>query len=310
MTLCVTGAAGFIGSHLCELALAMGTRVIGIDCFLEDSYDSSVKKRNITKFQTDPLFDFYELDMSASVFPKIVENCDQIVHLAAMPGLMKSWQNPSLYIKHNIQATINLIESLKIEKIESFILGSTSSVYGLNATGQSNSTLEPISPYGATKLSAEFIAQSYMRSSGLPLQILRFFSVYGPRQRPDMAYAIFIRKVINSEEITVYGDGEQSRSNTYVLDICNAVLQSLKLGAVGDILNISGIEKISLNHAIRTIEDILGKEAKLVYKPARQGDQRQTHGVSLEAWKSIGYFPQTDFRTGLENQISAILEEN
>jgi len=310
MTLCVTGAAGFIGSHLCELALAMGTRVVGIDCFLEDSYDSSIKKRNITKFRTNPLFEFYEIDMSSSIFPKIVENCNQVVHLAAMPGLMKSWQNPSLYIKHNIQATINLIESLKVDRIESFILGSTSSVYGLNATGESNSTLEPISPYGATKLSAEFIAQSYMRSSGLPLQILRFFSVYGPRQRPDMAYDIFIRKVINSEEITVFGDGEQSRSNTYVLDICNSILQSLKLGGVGNILNISGIERISLNHAIRTIEDVLGKKAKLTYKPARQGDQRQTHGVSLEAWKSIRYFPQTDFRTGLENQISAILEEN
>jgi len=310
MSLCITGAAGFIGSHLCELALDRGIRVIGIDCFLEASYNASTKKRNISKFREHPLFEFHEIDMSSSLFPKVVKDCTQVVHLAAMPGLMKSWQEPSLYVRHNIQATINLIESLEVNKIENFILGSTSSVYGLHATGQTNSPLEPISPYGATKLSAELIAQSYMRSSGLPLQILRFFSVYGPRQRPDMAYDIFIRKVIHSEEITVFGDGEQSRSNTYVLDICNAIFKSLEFGEVGNILNISGIESISINEALKNIEDLLGKKARLSYKPTRQGDQRETHGVSLEAWKSIKYFPQTDFRTGLNNQINAILEQS
>ena len=109
MSLCITGAAGFIGSHLCELALSMGHRVIGIDCFLEDSYPSKIKRRNISKFRENPLFDFYELDMSVAVFPELMENCEQVVHLAAMPGLMKSWQEPSLYVKHNIQATVNLI---------------------------------------------------------------------------------------------------------------------------------------------------------------------------------------------------------
>ena len=309
MSLCVTGAAGFIGSHLCELALSRGVRVLGIDCFLDESYDANIKKKNISKLRGNPLFEFFEIDMSSSVFPNVVENCTQVVHLAAMPGLMRSWQEPSLYVRHNIQATINLIESLEIDKLQNFILGSTSSVYGLNATGQTNSALEPISPYGATKLSAEMIAQSYMRSSGLPLQILRFFSVYGPRQRPDMAYDIFIRKVIDSQEITVFGDGEQSRSNTYVLDICNAILQSLQFGETGNIMNISGLEKVTINKAIENIEELLGKKANVVYKPTRQGDQRETHGVSLEAWKSIRYVPQTDFRTGLENQISAILEQ-
>jgi len=309
MNLCITGAAGFIGSHLTELALAMGTRVIGIDCFLAESYDANIKRNNISQFIGNPLFEFHEIDMSDSIFPKVVKNCEQVVHLAAMPGLMKSWQEPSLYVKHNIQATINLIESLEMNNLQRFILGSTSSVYGLNATGHTNSTLEPISPYGATKLSAELIAQSYMRSSRLPLQILRFFSVYGPRQRPDMAYDIFIRKIIQSEEITVFGDGEQTRSNTYVTDICDAIFQSLQLGSSGSIMNISGVEKISINEAIRTIEDILGKKSEAIYEQSRRGDQRETLGASLEAWKTIDYFPRINFRAGIENQIRAILDE-
>jgi nucleoside-diphosphate-sugar epimerase len=309
MTLCITGAAGFIGSHLCELALSMGLRVIGIDCFLEDSYSGEIKRENISKFRENSLFDFYELDMSASTFPEVLENCDQVVHLAAMPGLMKSWEDPSLYVKHNIQATVNLIESLKLSQLQSFILGSTSSVYGLHATGQSDSTLAPISPYGATKLSAELIAQSYMRSSGLPLQILRFFSVYGPRQRPDMAYDIFIRKILRSESFAVFGDGEQTRSNTYVTDICNAIFQSLRLGATGSIMNISGVERVSINQAIRTIEDFLNIKSKIEYQNTRPGDQRETHGVSLEAWKTIDYFPKVIFKDGIENQIRAILDE-
>jgi UDP-glucuronate 4-epimerase len=309
MVLCITGVAGFIGSHLAELALASGYQVLGVDCFLEESYDSKIKRKNIAKLQQNPFFEFHELDMSKTIFPQVIKNCTQVVHLAAMPGLMKSWYDPSLYIRHNIQATVNLLESLNSMQLQNFILGSTSSVYGLNATGDSNSALEPISPYGATKLSAELLAQSYMRSSGLPLQILRFFSVYGPRQRPDMAYDIFIRKILRSEAITIFGDGEQTRSNTYVMDICNAILQSLKFGTHGSIINISGIEKISVNEAILTIEKILEKNATVEYQETRQGDQRETLGVSIEAWKSIRYFPQTDFKTGIENQINAILEE-
>ena len=309
MSLCITGAAGFIGSHLCELALSMGHRVIGIDCFLEDSYPSKIKRRNISKFRENPLFDFYELDMSVAVFPELMENCEQVVHLAAMPGLMKSWQEPSLYVKHNIQATVNLIESLNIRQVQRFILGSTSSVYGLHATGRTDSTLAPISPYGATKLSAELIAQSYMRSSGLPLQILRFFSVYGPRQRPDMAYDIFIRKILKSEVIAVFGDGEQSRSNTYVTDICSAIFQSLQLGSTGSIMNISGVERVSINHAIGVIEDILGLKSVIDFQHSQLGDQRETLGASLEAWKTIDYFPRINFRAGIENQIRAILDE-
>ncbi len=309
MTLCITGVAGFIGSNLAEMAIAAGHPVVGIDCFLGDSYDSEIKKRNLSSIRNNNLFEFHEVDMSDRVFPEIIKSCTQIVHLAAMPGLMKSWENPNLYVKHNILSTINLIESAS-KDLETFILGSTSSVYGSFAKGGTSAPLLPISPYGATKLSAEVIAQSYMRSTGLPLQILRFFSVYGPRQRPDMAYDIFIRHILQSKPITVYGDGEQTRSNTYVSDVCTAVMNSIRFGLSGNIINISGLEKISINHAIERIESHVGKKAELTFERNRIGDQRETIGIDIEAWAGIDYSPRVKFEDGIKNQIDHIMNEN
>jgi UDP-glucuronate 4-epimerase len=300
----VTGAAGFIGSHLCKQLLARGHSVIGIDAFIP-YYPREVKERNMESFSKTPDFAFYEIDLRYDELDPVLEGIDTVFHLAAMPGLMRSWSDFDLYMTCNLQVTHRLLEAACINQVKHFIYGSTSSVYGRFATGNEELPLAPCSPYGVTKLSAEYLCRAYAENSGLPLTILRFFSVYGPGQRPDMAYHIFIQALLQNEPVTVYGDGEQSRSNTFIDDCVQGILLAFERPerSIGEVFNIGGGEIVTLNQMLHILAQLLACSPKLNFAQARPGDQRSTAADITKAHQILGYTPTISVTEGLKAQV-------
>lgn len=303
-TCLVTGAAGFVGSHLCEALLAAGHRVIGIDAFIP-YYPRALKEKNLANLTKIPNFSFYELDLRTDILQPTLTEADVVFHMAAMPGLLRSWSEFESYMTCNILATERLLEVAMRVKTNHFIYGSTSSVYGQVAKGDEDSSLLPVSPYGITKLAAENLCQAYATNYQLPITILRFFSIYGPRQRPDMGYNIFIRAMLNDETITIQGDGNDSRSNTYIGDCIDGILLAFEQPekSIGKTFNIGGGEEISVNQVIHLLEDILGKKANTIYGPARPGDQKQTAADIHKANTLLGYLPTVTIEQGLRYQV-------
>ena len=299
----VTGAAGFIGSHLSEALLAKGHDVVGVDAFIP-YYPRPVKESNLHTMLKHPHFKFHELDLRTADLRKVVDGCDVIFHEAAMAGLMKSWSDFDLYVSCNLIATKRLLEAAQDGKPH-FIHISTSSVYGKEATGPEDSPLTPFSPYGITKVAAENLCRAFEANFGMPVTILRYFSVYGPRQRPDMAYNILIRNLFKGELFTMYGDGEQTRSNTFVADCVNATILACEKRsvAVGEVFNVGGGEIVTLNQVIRTLEEITGKKARIERKPPRPGDQKHTAANTQKASRILGYRPTTRVLDGLKAQV-------
>jgi UDP-glucuronate 4-epimerase len=300
----VTGAAGFIGSHLCKQLLARGHSVIGVDAFIP-YYPREVKERSLEAFLTSPDFIFYEIDLRYEELNRLLEGVDTVFHLAAMPGLMRSWSDFDLYMTCNLQATHRLLEAARVNQVKHFIYGSTSSVYGRFATGNEELPLAPCSPYGVTKLSAEYLCRAYAENSRLPLTILRFFSVYGPGQRPDMAYHIFIQALLQNEPVTVYGDGEQSRSNTFIDDCVQGILLAFEKPekSIGEVFNIGGGEIVTLNQVLQILTRLLACSPRLNFAPARPGDQRSTAADITKAHQVLGYMPATSVTLGLKAQV-------
>lgn len=303
-TCLVTGAAGFIGSHLCEELLTRGHRVLGVDTFIP-YYPRALKEHNVAPMRNIPGFTFYEIDLRREDLIPLLKNVEVVFHLAAMAGLVRSWSDFDLYMTCNIGVTQRLLEAAHLNNIEHFIHGSTSSVYGRCATGAEDSPLEPVSPYGVTKLGAEHLCRAYAENFRLPLTILRFFSVYGPRQRPDMAYNIFIRSLLNDEPITIYGDGEQSRSNTFVADCIRGIMLAFEKReqSVGQIFNLGGGEIVTLNQVLDTLAGLLGKRPRITFAQARPGDQRHTTANIEKAHRLLGYTPTTSVTEGLQAQV-------
>lgn len=304
----VTGSAGFIGSHLAELLLMEGHQVTGVDCLLENSYDSSLKRINLQSLLSHPNFFFLKSDLrlKTSELSGAIKGAHQIFHLAAMPGLPLSWEDTRLYIDCNVVATQNLIDMIDRDSLTHFVHVSTSSVYGSEALGGENERTFPVSPYGATKLAAEELLLAQNRVNNFPLTVLRFFSVYGPRQRPDMAYTKFIKKIIEGESIEIFGDGTQSRSNTFVLDAVRATLDISKVPPSGQIYNVGGTQRIELLEAIKIISDQLGLKPNLIYGKPRLGDQAHTFANTGKLQSIIGNPFKTKFETGVKEQISWI----
>ncbi len=301
----VTGAAGFIGSHLCEVLLARGHRVTGIDAFIP-YYPRVLKEVNLTTLHLAEDWTFYELDLRTAPLDQLLENVDVVIHLAAMAGLVRSWSDFDLYVSCNLNATQRLLEATRAHQVRHFILGSTSSVYGLVATGNEDSPLAPSSPYGVTKLAAEHLCRAYAANFNLPVTILRFFSVYGPRQRPDMAYHRFICALLSDDVITVYGDGEQSRSNTYVTDCVAGILGAMEARdlSVGETFNLGGGEVRTLNEVIGMLAELTGKTPQLRHAPVNVGDQRSTGADIGKARRLLGFAPSTSLRDGLATQLT------
>lgn len=303
MNCIVTGAAGFIGSALAHRLIDMGHSVLGIDCFLENLYSNDYKMQNLSVLMQSELFEFRELDLRDLSLYIDLDSIDVVFHLAAMAGLKTTWSDFKIYQDCNILATNNLLQLMKKNGSAKFIFSSTSSVYGKIATGNENSRLNPCSPYGVTKLAAEALIESYNRES----TILRFFSVYGPSQRPDMAYSKIISQIYNEKTVQIFGDGNQIRSNTFIADIVEALVLAGLNNTPSRIYNVAGSENISLNHAVAKITELLGKKAFIQHSGAREGDQSMTSGDSSLIAKEIGWNPQINFDLGIKLQVEQFL---
>lgn len=300
----ITGAAGFIGSHLSEALVKAGHSVVGLDAFI-DYYPRANKEDNLSWLRTQPNFTFLECDLRHDDLTSALEGVDVIYHLAAMPGLLMSWTKFDLYTTCNIQATQRLLEAARNQgNIRQFIHASTSSIYGEVATGPETTIPKPVSPYGITKLASEHLVQTFDRQFGLPTSILRFFSVYGPRQRPDMGYQIFVDRILSGQPITVFGDGTQSRANTYVTDIVQGALLASEHFISGSVYNIGGADEVSLNQAIEILEEVSGRKAVIEYGPARPGEQSRAAADFMQAREKLGYQPSVSIHDGLAAQVA------
>lgn len=300
----VTGAAGFIGSHLCETLLASGHEVVGLDAFIP-YYPREIKESNLASFREHPNFTFHELDLRSDELAPALEGVDTVFHLAAMGGLVLSWLRFDLYMTCNIQATQRLLEAVtKAGTVSQFIYSSTSSIYGADVTGPETTMPQPVSPYGITKLAAEHLVQTYDRQFDVPSTILRYFSVYGPRQRPDMGYYLFIDNILHDRPITVFGDGNQLRGNTYVTDIARATELAHTNFRRGAIYNLGGSEEISANQVIALLETITGKQAEVTHAPPRPGEQSRTLADTNMAQTHLHFTPQISLFDGLTNQVN------
>lgn len=302
MRVMVTGAAGFIGANLCRALSSAGIETVGVDCFLAASYPAEIKRANAAEIEALPGVTMIEADIRAPLPDAAFDGVGAVVNLAAMPGLMKSWEAFDLYQGCNLTGVHRLVEKALAGRVEHFIQVSTSSVYGSIATGSESDPLAPISPYGVTKLAGEKLVSAYGASRGLPFTVLRYFSVFGPGQRPDMAYHIICERLLDDEEIPIFGDGLQSRSNTYVDDVVAGTIAALGAEPAGATMNIAGGQTIGLLEAVAELEIALGRRARLTFLPARPGDQRHTAGDGSLARQLIGFSPRTDVRDGLRAQ--------
>jgi len=300
----VTGAAGFIGSHLCERLLALGHQVVGIDSFT-DYYERSRKEENLVGFRAHPDFTFEELDLVDADLRPVLSGARVVYHLAGQPGVRPSWgEQFDRYVRDNILATQRLLESLKETPIDRLVFAGSSSVYGdaeMFPTKES-ALPRPVSPYGVTKLAAEHLALLYAKNFGLPVVSVRLFTVYGPRQRPDMAFSRFMEALVDGDAIEVFGDGEQTREFTYVSDAVDGTIKAATADVVGQVFNLGGGSRVTVNRVLATLEDISRIKARRKTLPAAPGDPRHT-GASINlARERFGWEPRVSLREGLTKQ--------
>ena len=298
----VTGAAGFIGSQLCVHLLRENHTVVGLDAFIP-YYPRTVKEANLTGFRSHPAFHFHPLDLRCDPLDAALNGVEAIFHLAAMPGLTRSWTDFDLYESCNLAGTQRLLEAVRdLPSLRRFVYASTSSVYGRYGSGDELLPTRPISPYGVTKLAAENLCRAHADECGLPLVALRYFSVYGPGQRPDMGYHRFIEALLTGEPIVVHGDGLQSRGNTYVSDCVAATLAALE-APIGEIYNVGGGETANVWEILGKLERILGRRAIVRREPARPGDQRVTVADTTKLFRHLGWQPRVGLDEGLARQL-------
>ena len=302
----VTGAAGFIGSHLAERLVAEGYEVVGVDCFT-DYYPRLVKERNLSALRNSDRFRFVEADLRSADLAPLLEGVDYVLHLAAQAGVRASWgENFAVYTEHNVLATQRLLEAAKGRGIAKFVYASSSSIYGdtPDLPMREDSLPRPISPYGVTKLAGEHLCQLYHYNFGVPTVSLRYFTVYGPRQRPDMAFHRFIRAILEGKPIVVYGDGEQTRDFTFVADAVEATVLAMRCEATGVAFNIGGGSRVTVNRAIELLEDIIGKRAVVEHREPQHGDVRHTLADTSVARKALGFAPKVGLEEGLRAQVA------
>lgn len=304
MRVIVTGAAGFIGSHLTERLLAGGHEVVGIDCFT-DYYERARKEKNLEPSRAHDRFTFEELDLVDADLKPVLDGAAIVYHLAGQPGVRPSWGNRfDQYVRDNVIATQRLLECLKGNPIQRFVFAGSSSVYGdaeMFPTKES-ALPRPVSPYGVTKLAAEHLTHLYTRNFAIPAVSVRYFTVYGPRQRPDMAFARFMQALSDGEEIDVYGDGEQTREFTYVSDAVEGTIRAAGADVVGQVFNLGGGSRVTVNQVLATLEEISNIKVRRQNLPAAPGDPRHT-GASINlARERLGWEPRVSFREGLAKQ--------
>lgn len=304
MNIFVTGAAGFIGSHLCRALIQNEASVIGVDSFT-DFYPRWIKEKNVQLLLGHPKFKFLPEDITRLNLKKELEKVEVIFHLAAQPGVRTSWGDEfSIYTKNNIEVTQKLLETVKSIPLKKFIYASSSSVYGLSPQLPMTETqiLLPYSPYGVTKLAAEHLCFLYHKNYEIPCVSLRFFTVYGPGQRPDMAFHKFLKAIGEDKEIKVYGDGQQTRDFTYIDDIIRANVSSITNGKPGETYNIGGGTQIRLIDTFPILEKICQRKIKLKCQEGQKGDVRHTFANIEKARKDLNYIPQVSLEYGLREE--------
>ncbi len=313
MNVLVTGGAGFIGSHLVERLLVEGHGVVCLDNF-DDFYDPALKRRNLSRATQNPQFKLIEGDLRdekllGQIFEE--EKIDRVVHLAARAGVRPSLQNPALYADVNIRGTIYLLEACRQHGVRRFIFASSSSVYGNSSRvpfSEEDPVNHPISPYAATKKAGELLCHTYHHLYGMDITCFRYFTVYGPRQRPEMAIHHFTRSIFEGRKISLFGDGSSRRDYTYIEDIIEGTLGAFSRENGFQIYNLGESQTISLSELIREIEGQAGKKAILEYLPEQPGDVRQTYADIRKAREMLGYNPRTKVREGLARFIQWFLE--
>lgn len=303
----VTGCAGFIGSALSKRLLGEGYDVIGVDCFT-NNYNPLLKKKNIEELVKSPHFTLIAKNIIEIDWSTLLSDVAYVFHQAAVPGVRNSWgKNFEEYVRNNIMATQVLLEAAKDCELQKFVFASSSSVYGLTLGNTSETIIpRPISPYGVTKLASEQLCHLYASNYGVPTISLRYFTVYGPGQRPDMAFHKFILSILKNEPILLYGDGLQTRDFTYVEDVVEANLLALNIPGDGGMYNIGGRSPIILLDVIEQIARMTGTEPKMSYIDKQAGDPPHTWANIQKAEQILGYFPKYTLAEGLAHEIDFI----
>jgi UDP-glucose 4-epimerase len=298
----VTGVAGFIGSHLTGALLDGGAQVIGVDSF-SDYYARELKQRNLEENRGRDGFRFLETAIHDADLARLLDGVTHVFHLAAQAGVRKSWGSDfRAYTVNNVDATQKLLEACVGRPLVRFVHASSSSVYGDRAPipMREDALPRPVSPYGVTKMAAEQLGYLYHMNYDVPVVAMRYFTVYGPRQRPDMAFHRFIRAALNDQPITLYGDGEQTRDFTYVADAVAATLAAGERGVPGTAYNVGGGSRVSMNHVLTIIEGLTGRPLKVSREGTQKGDMRDTYADTSLARKDLGFAPTVSLEEGIQ----------
>jgi nucleoside-diphosphate-sugar epimerase len=300
----VTGVAGFLGSTLAESLLSSGFDVLGVDAFTPN-YEPSVKRANLDRLSRDPGFRFVEADLRHADLRPLFEGVSHVAHLAALPGVRSSWgESFRDYAEHNIVVTQRLLEASRDRSLERIAVASSSSVYGSarRTPTPEDEPRRPISPYGVTKLATEALVDAYRREHGVPAVALRYFTVYGPRQRPDMGFHRFFEAARLGNPVTVFGDGRQTRDFTFVDDAVSATVASLTRPVKEFVYNVGGGHRVALSDVLDRIEKVVGRAIERRHVQPQHGDPRDTSSDTTLARRDLGYEPRTSLERGLSLQ--------
>ena len=306
----VTGAAGFIGSTLAEQLLEDGADVVGLDSFT-DYYPRTLKERNLLTAKRHPRFRFVESRIQDADLQSLLADRTHVFHLAAQAGVRKSWgRDFGVYTTNNVEATQMLLEACVGLPLERVVYSSSSSVYGDNVAlpMREDALPQPVSPYGVTKLAAEQLCYLYHVNERVPAVSLRYFTVYGPRQRPDMGFHKFLRAALLDQPITVYGDGEQTRDFTFVHDAVAANVAAATRGVPGRVYNIGGGSRVSINHVLEMVGRVSGRRPRVTVDPAQKGDMRHTYADTSLARADLGFVPKVGLEEGLAAEHAWLAE--
>jgi len=302
----VTGACGFIGSHLTRKLIEQGYFVVGVDCLDDNLYSRSVKESRLKSLKQLDNFEYLNLNISKDELDSSIKGSKFVFNLAALPGQVLSWKLFDQYVESNILGTKKVIDSCIKNNVAKIIHASTSSVYGKFAVGNELQDTKPISPYGITKLAAENLLFALTNGNDLDYTILRYFSVYGPGQRPDMAIQRFLSAIKLGQEISITGDGSQKRDITYVEDVVDATISALSVTEKKQVFNISGGKQFTLNQIIDECFKVSGLKSKINYVERPIGDQEETFGDISKAQELLGFNPSFDINSGLSNQFASL----
>jgi UDP-glucose 4-epimerase len=297
----VTGTAGFIGSHLAEALLDRGAEVTSIDCFTE-YYPRWIKERNLAALRKRPGFSLVEAPIQTADLRSLLRGVTHVFHLAAQAGVRTSWgRDFQIYTSNNIEATQVLLEACAAVPLNRFVYASSSSVYGddVPLPMKEDALPRPVSPYGVSKLAAEQLCYLYCVNHGVPAVSLRYFTVYGPRQRPDMGFHRFLRAAVRSEPIEVFGDGEQTRDFTYVSDAVSATIAAGEEGVSGRVYNIGGGSRVSVNQVLAIVGEVTGRPVRTSPTAKQKGDMRDTFADTTLARADLGFAPRVRLADGL-----------